>query len=75
MLGLQEVILRNFYLYGYANDLIFKCAFNANDQKAESETATSIESCAQDIKTWMANNSLRMNSSKTEFIYLVTRFS
>ena len=65
---LQEVIPGNFQLHGYADAHIFKCAFNANDRKAEIETVTSIESCAQDIKAWMYNNRLRMNSSKTELI-------
>ena len=65
---LQEVIPGNFQLHGYADDHIFKCAFNASDRKAEIETVTSIESCAQDIKAWMDNNRLRMNSSKTELI-------
>ena len=65
---LQEVIPGNFQLHRYADDHIFKCAFNASGQRAEIETVTSIESCAQDIKTWMDNNRLRINSSKTEFI-------
>ena len=65
---LQEVIPGNFQLHGYADDHIFRCAFNASDRRAESGTLTSIESCAQDIKTWMDNNRLRMNGSKTEFI-------
>ena len=65
---LHEVIPGKFQLHGYADDHIFKCAFNASDRKAESETVTSIEFCAQDIKTWMDDNRLRMNTSKREFI-------
>ena len=63
---LDEVVPKDLQLNGYADDhSIWKC-FKLKD---ESATTVAIESAMLDVKCWMDALSLKMNESKTEFIY------
>ena len=41
----------------------------ASDKISENKTIKSLENCAIQINNWMDTNRLKMNSSKTEFMY------
>ena len=69
---LQEVIDPTISLYGYADDHAVCRSFKASDKISETETIKSLENCAIQIKNWMDTNRLKMNSSKTEFMYYET---
>ena len=63
---LNEAVPRDLQLSGYVDDhSIWKC-FKIED---ESNTMASIESTMLDVKCWMDAIHLKMNESKTEFIY------
>ena len=55
-------------LYGFADDHSVWDGFKANDWAGELECIGRLEDCAVDLKQWMDQNRLRMNSKKTEFI-------
>ena len=55
-------------LYGYADDHKLAVAFKAGNSDQESAIVCDLESCLDDIGTWMAQNKLKMNNSKTEII-------
>ena len=63
---LSEVVPRDLQLSGYVGDHSFWKCFKIEDQ---SNTMASIESTMLDLKCWMDTVHLRMNESKTEFIY------
>ena len=52
-----------------------KSKFKAKEDnnEAELETIQGLESCLEDVKVWMDENRLKMNSSKTEFILFGSR--
>ena len=47
---------------------VFGMVFKANDWAGELECIGRLEDCVVDLKRWMDQNRLRMNSKKTEFI-------
>lgn len=57
---------------GYADDHGIYKAFppNSSDEKLTLDT---LQNCLSCIHTWMCSNRLKMNASKTEFIYFGTR--
>ena len=55
-------------VYGFADDHSVPDGFKANDRAGELECIGRLEDCAVDLKQWMDQNRLRMNSKKTEFI-------
>ena len=70
-----EVIPQTIDIHGYADDHGIKSKFKAKDDnnEAEPETIQGLESCLEDVKVWMDENRLKMNSSKTEFILFGSR--
>ena len=67
---LDEVVPKDLQLNGYADDhSIWKC-FKLED---ESDTIATIESTMLDVKCWMDAVCLKMNESKTEFIYFSSK--
>ena len=63
----------NINLSGYADDHGLLRSFSpskANGEQSEDGNLSSLESTLCNIKDWMDKNKLKMNSSKTEFIYL-----
>ena len=55
-------------VYGFADDHSVWDSFKAKDRADELECIGRLEDCAVDLKQWMDQNRLRMNSKKTEFI-------
>ena len=64
----QEVIPKGIDLYGFADDHRYTNSFNAKSRDKEEARIKEFEECATNIKTWMDENRLKMNNSKTEFI-------
>ena len=62
-------------IHGYVEDHGIKSKFKAkgNNNETELETIHGLESCLEDVKVWMDENQLKMNSSKTEFILFGSR--
>ena len=67
----QIVNSRYLTLNGFADDHSVRKAFKPSrlDNKEELETIAIMEKSMQDIKVWMDQVRLKMNDSKTEFIY------
>ena len=55
--------------HAYANDHQLYTDFLPN-QTSLNEAVTCMESCLQDVKSWMISNKLKMNDSKTECIVI-----
>ena len=47
--------------------------FKANDKSAELQTKKEVEECMVDVRSWMDQVRLKMNSAKPEFIYFGSR--
>ena len=54
---------------GFADDHSIRKSFNANSRKQELEVKKHQEHCVLNIKKWMDQMQLKMNPSKTEYIY------
>ena len=65
---MHEVVQRPVSLYGFADDHTLRDQFKANDRDEKSASISRLEKSADDLKTWMDENRLRINSEKTEFI-------
>ena len=65
---MHEVVQRPISLYGFADDHTLRDQFKANDRDDKIASISRLEKSADDLKTWMDENRLRMNSEKTEFI-------
>ena len=57
-------------LNGFTDNHSLKNMFKVNDRLAEKQSMYMLEFCLGEVKTWMDENQLRMNDSKTEFIIL-----
>ena len=66
---LQDMVPKDLQLSGFANDHSIRSTFKANNREDENTTKTSIEDCMLNVKKWMDETHLKMNPSKTEFIY------
>ena len=55
--------------HAYANDHQLYTDFSPNQVRLN-EAVTHMESCLQDVKSWMISNKLKMNDSKTECILI-----
>ena len=55
----------------YADDTQLYVSFN---RSSISDPTTEILHCIQTIKQWSQRNSLKLNSSKTEFLHIISRF-
>ena len=68
---LEEIVDTKLDLNGFADDHSVRRAFKPSklDHKDELETISLIEQSMLDIKSWMDQVHLKMNESKTEFIY------
>ena len=65
---MHEVGQKPISLYGFADDHTLRDQFKANDRDDEIASIGRLENSADDLKTWMDENRLRLNSDKTEFI-------
>jgi hypothetical protein len=60
-------------LYGYADDHKLALTFHAGNTNSETKTKFEIEDCLRSVGTWMTENKLKMNNSKTEIIVYGTK--
>ena len=60
-------------LNGFADDHSFNKAFCLDTNEAEQNTTRILEHSLKDISYWITMNHLRMNPTKTDFIYLGLR--
>ena len=72
---LETIIKSNNTIYGYADDHALTDSFTADtfDKEDERRCIANLESSMLDIKSWMDENRLKMNTSKTEFILFGSR--
>ena len=70
---LFSVIPKSISVYGFADDHIAKKSFKPTTVQLENQAIKELEQCATTIDTWMKQNKLKMNSSKTEFILVGSR--
>ena len=68
-LPLEDVVPNNLQLSSFADDHSVKNTFKASDRNAEIDTKANVEQCMLNIKQWMDAACLKMNPTKTEFIY------
>ena len=66
---LQEVVPNDLQISGFADDHSIHKSFKANNRKEELEVKKHQEHCMLNIKKWMDQMQLKMNPSKTEYIY------
>ena len=66
---LQEVILEDLQLSGFPDAHSVRKTFKASNRLDEENTKTKLQECLISIKKWMDKTRLKMNPSKTEFIY------
>ena len=72
---LQQVVQSTIKLHGFADDHAIKDSFMPdNIIKAESNVIRSLEGGTTSIKGWMDENGLQMNSAKTDFILIGSRW-
>ena len=55
--------------HAYADDHQLYMAFSPN-LESQNQAVSCMESCLEDVKSWMIANKLKMNDSKTEFIII-----
>ena len=67
---LQEVVLGDVGLNGFADDHSLKRSFKVDDRKAEQTIISALQNCLMNVKTLMDENRLKMNDGKTEFIMI-----
>lgn len=70
---LFDVIPPSISLYGFADDHTAIKSFKPLSAVVESQAIQELEECALTINTWMKENKLKMNTSKTEFIMFGSR--
>ena len=66
---MQEVVPEGLQLSGFADDHSVRREFKANDRADECATNSMLEECMLNVKRWMDETQLKMNTAKTEFIY------
>ena len=66
---LVDVVPQDLQLSGFADDHSIRRSFKAGDRQSEWATKDTMEACMLKIKHWMDTMCLKMNPSKTEFIY------
>ena len=67
-----EVLKPPLQLHGFADDHTVKDSFKSGTQE-ERLFISSLENCIREIKLWMDEKRLHMNSSKTEFLLVGSR--
>ena len=66
---LKDVVPIDLQLSSFADDHSIRGIFKAGNIQQEKATKSKIEACMLNIKHWMDTMRLKMNPSKTEFIY------
>ena len=60
-------------LHGFADDHVVGNKFKPGEWNEEERCMHKMEECAADLKVWMNENRLKMNSDKTEFVLFGSR--
>ena len=58
----------NVNLMGYADDHTAYSSFPATSRSQESYCMENLQACLEEVRTWMSENRLKMNDTKTEAI-------
>ena len=66
---LNDIIPSDLHLSGFVDDHAVRKEFRANGRNVELQTKEKIKECMVNIRQWMDQVRLKMNSAKTEFIY------
>ena len=66
---LEDIVHPGLKISGFADDHSIRDSFKASNRRAELQTITNLQHCMLNIKQWMDQARLKMNPSKTEFIY------
>lgn len=53
---------------GYVDDQLVYSAFEANSRQEEESVKRNLEVCLEQVSKWMAENRLKLNTNKTEFV-------
>ena len=69
---LIEIILKLYHLF--ADDIQVYKGFNPLLAGQEINTRNQLERCLNEIRDWLSCNKLKLNSDKTEFLTLKTKF-
>ena len=59
--------------HSYPDDTSIYLAFNPNDDSDQDAAIAAMEACLCDIRSWMINDKLMINDSKTEFMLIETK--
>ena len=70
---MQEVVNPPLTLHGFANDHVVGNKFKPGEWNEEERCMCELEECAADLRVWMNENRLKMNSDKTEFVLFGSR--
>ena len=65
----RDMVPEDLHLSGFGDDHSIRKAFKAGNKQQEMDTKATMKSCMLKIKHWMDTVHLKMNPSKTEFIY------
>ena len=65
---MRDIVPTTVDIHGYADDHALKKAFKASSRTDEITSIASLRRVIFNIKSWMDENRLKMNNSKTEFI-------
>jgi len=60
--------------HGYADDTQLYMSFRPGTNDSEQAAVRALEACIHDVRSWMINNRLMINDSKTEFLLVGTQF-
>ena len=66
---IQDIVPNDLQLSSFADDHSIRRTFRASNRVGELATKSVMENCLINIKKWMDETRLKMNPSKTEFIY------
>ena len=69
----SEVIPNIIDIHGYADDHAIKTSFQSESKISETEAVNVMENTLASIRSWMSENRLKINDSKTEFIIYGSR--
>ena len=70
---MSEVIPNIIDIHGYADDHAIKTLFQSESKISETEAVNVMENTLASIRSWMSENRLKINDSKTEFIIYGSR--
>ena len=70
---MQEIVNPPLTLHGFADDHVVGNKFKPGEWNEEERCMRELEECATNLKVWMNENRLKMNSDKTEFVLFGSR--